>query len=93
MKPFAAPPNERRGTVLTERLQRNATKRGRHCESPALAAAVRVRNSVADRGRARPPAPDLGEKVIAIEIHNLVPGSHEVSHELRLRVVSRVDLL
>src|SRR5437016_3783906 len=72
--------------------ERNATKRGRHCESPALAAAVLVTNSVADPGRALAPAPRLGEQVVAIEIHDLVPGSHEVTHELLLRVVTRVDL-
>jgi len=31
-------------------------------------------------------------KVEAIKIHHLVPGSHEVTHELLLRVVSSVDL-
>src|SRR5689334_23339538 len=44
------------------------------------------------RGRSRPHARALSDKVEAIKIHDLVPGSHKVMHELLLRVVTRVDL-
>src|SRR5213595_782277 len=33
-----------------------------------------------------------GEQVVAIEVHDLVPCSHEVAHELLVRVVARVGL-
>ncbi len=32
------------------------------------------------------------EQIVAIEVHDLVPGRHEITHELLLRVVARVDL-
>jgi hypothetical protein len=55
-------------------------------------AAVLVTNLGAGRGRAPASAPSLSEKVVAIEVHHLVPGRHEVTHELLLRVVAGVDL-
>jgi hypothetical protein len=44
---------------------------------------------VAERGHA--PAPGMSEQVVAIQVHHLVPGGHEVPHELFLAVVARVD--
>src|SRR4051812_42148084 len=32
------------------------------------------------------------DQVVAVEVHHLIPGSHEVTHELLLRVVTCVDL-
>src|ERR671912_883171 len=38
-----------------------------------------------------PPLRGAGE-VVPVEVHDLVPGCHEVVHELLLRVVARIDL-
>jgi hypothetical protein len=46
--------------------------------SPALAAAVLGTDSVAGRGRALAVAPRVSQQVVAIEVHDLVPGHHEV---------------
>ena len=54
--------------------------------------AVPVTSLGAGRGRAPASVPGLREKVVAIEVHDLVPGSHEVTRELLLRVVTGVDL-
>src|SRR5215831_9027335 len=37
-------------------------------------------------------APSFGEEVIPIEVHDLVPGCHEVTHESLLPVITGVDL-
>ncbi len=50
------------------------------------------RNLLGCRGRERPRAATLSDKVEPVETHHLVPGSHEVTHELLLRVVLCVDL-
>src|SRR6266545_6212491 len=56
---------------------------------PALAATVLVTNLSAGRGPSRPHA--LSLKVEAIVVHDLVPRSHEGTHELLLRVLLCVN--
>src|SRR5262245_11841519 len=57
---------------------------------PALAATVLVTNLSAGLGPSRPRA--VPPKVEAIVVHDLVPRSHEVTHELLLRVLLCVNL-
>src|SRR5260221_5412459 len=49
-------------------------------------------SSAAGCGGARTPGTGLGEQIVPIQAHHLVPGRHEVAHELLLRVVAGVDL-
>src|SRR5437870_10776620 len=45
----------------------------------------------AGRGGPRTAGSGLGEEVVAIEVHDLVPRHHEVTHELLLPVIAGVD--
>src|SRR5438105_957563 len=70
----------------------NSKARANRRRSPALAATVLLTNLADGRGRARPRARALSDKVEAIKIHHLVPRGHKVTHELLLSVVTGVDL-
>src|SRR5919202_1062886 len=54
--------------------------------------ALTLMRLVAGHGCEPPRARAPSDQVEPIKIHHLVPSSHEVTHELLLRVVTRVDL-
>src|SRR5207248_2348291 len=67
-------------------------RRGLNCKAQNPWEEPCLTNLAVGRGRERPHTRALSDKVEAIKIHHLVPRSDKVTHELLLRVVTRIDL-
>ena len=81
-------------------MQSVQTSAGKHCigapstheEKGALGGRFRLRTELYRKERPFPTHPKRGlGQVVAIEVHHLVPRSHEVFHERLLRVVACID--
>jgi hypothetical protein len=61
-------------------------------ESPKYCRDHRANSSGRLRGDPLSSAAGLRQEVVPVQVHDLVPGRHEITHELVLRVVAGIDL-
>ena len=73
------------------RCFREAEQRGQPSAGRPRVAIIQMTLAAANRSLGTL-GPGLRKQIIPIEVHDLVPGCHEIAHELILRVVAGVDL-